>query len=212
MKKFFMIALVFIITTVSCVNCFAYINYDFLMDYASASRLGYPEWAFSDDSQNQYLRDTYNVEINGCDFSNYIYTNEYKYVDGTAMVKLRDMVGRIGGKVDYNKNSKTTKVYFNWERDKNNCIKSFSVTPGYNVISASYYTDSAFCGWKSSGSFRTSTSPRIINGSLYISAVDLGKALAPFWNTTYGGYFNTTRQYADVKDGVLYICADAVKP
>lgn len=92
-----------------------------------------------------------------------------------------------------------------------------SVAAGKNTISASYYYSPTgradYTEWKETGVLTTNAAPVIIDGSLYISAIDLGKMLAPFWNYRSGyTYGNTYTSYAGIKDGLLYIRRDAIMP
>lgn len=122
-----------------------------------------------------------------------ILTNEYIYRNGTAMVKFRDIISTMNGKIEYNASNKSIKTYLNTVYDVELATKSISVKAGKNIIE---YTDA----WGKRKSAYTRVTPVIINGSLYVSAMDLGTALCPW------AYYGTA--LADIKNGVLNIYYD----
>ncbi len=163
MKKYITILLTSIATVVSSVNSFAYTKH-------------FEEYYRSDvgvigNSDNMTWED-----LNRVGWTNlfpYIETTDYIMRNGTAMVKFRDMVTFIGGKVDYNTNTKIVKVYFNTDLSNGAIgltVNSVAVRANRNRIDYTYVSGDSV-------SYNTKVTPVIINGSLYVSAVDLGNVL-----------------------------------
>ncbi len=125
----------------------------------------------------------------------YLRTTDYIYVDNVPMVKLRDVVNTLNGKIDYNSETKLTKIYLNyrWETGYYSAgcsTRSIAIQPNKNQVYYSTYLNQQ-------ESYCTTIIPQIINGSLYIGADDLGHIL--------GGANINSSDYCYFKNGKLYI-------
>ncbi len=124
----------------------------------------------------------------------YIETTDYITRNGTAMVKFRNMVNVMGGSVEYIASSKTTKAYFPIGLK----TQSVAIKAGNKAID---FTDRIeYLYTKNYSRHYANPAPVIINGSLYVSAIDLGNVMAkdrvcPLLDN----------KYADIRNGKLYI-------
>jgi len=214
MKKLTTILLAVIMTASAAVNCLAYTKVKSLANQIDKTGKFVTFWDEKSESINEMSRDAFdkkypdNGVYNGA-YLSYIVTNEYKLINGNAMVKLRNVCSAAAGKIDYNKKTKVTKVYFNKMPAGyyfSDSIRSFSITPGKTKV------DFGVVGLndkKSQGSCNFKIAPKIIDGSLYVSAMDLGELFKYYIShdnqvTTYEErYVN-----AFLLNGIVYICAD----
>lgn len=112
MKKFAALILTGIITAVSCVNCFAFISVDNCLLPEEAAAAGYPNLAYASYPEYSKIAQRYNLWNYYACHPEFIITDEYKMVDGRAMVKLRDIADFLGGRIEYNSAEKSTMIYF----------------------------------------------------------------------------------------------------
>ena len=128
------------------------------------------------------------------DASCFVRTTEYTYKNGVLMVKLRDAVNAMDGKIEYIPDSKLTKSYLPQEGQvfAGCSINSIAVQAGRNRIDYSRQ-DAWHPGELEQFSFYTTVTPQIINGSLYVGAGDLCSILT----------YNQDKSF--MKDGKVYI-------
>ncbi len=132
-------------------------------------------------------------ELYGHDASCFIRTTEYIYKDGVCMVKLRDAINAVNGKLEYIPESKLTKCYLPREGQYfvGCSINAVAVQAGRNRID---YSNPSINGkTMDQYSFYTTVTPQIINNSLYVGANDLSNVLT----------HENGRSF--IKDGKLYI-------
>ena len=131
----------------------------------------------------------------------YMRENEYIMQNGTAMVKFRNVFSRLDGKIEYNSETKITKAYlpesyvffYNYtpegieEWRYYTPIKSIAIQPGRNRIDYSDYDGQH--------SITTTVTPNIVNGSLYVSAVDIGKIMGCLTTNEGAAYLYNNNVY-----------------
>jgi len=196
------------ITAVVTVNCFAYTK---IKDLAYINKLGkYATLDSKVNSINEILPDTFkkiypNDSIYIGDFRTNIVTNEYKLLNGNAIVKVRDIIAAMGGSLEYNPNTKAVKAYIPKFSVTYNSVRSFSITPGKTEVDLtviSYPNENRL--------YKTHNSriaPRIIDNFLYVSAIDLGEVLGKYSAYDELGYIDYSC-YGDntrLLNGIIYI-------
>jgi len=212
------IAFVFAFT--GTVNCFAYTKYKVLA-YDDNLKKFTPYRGVEPEGINEISNDIFEKLVGySLDTDNHfitrIITDEYKLINNTAMVKVRDIVSAVGGSIEYNPKTKTVKAYIpNFSQDYNqilenrNAIQSFSITSGrkkvdFTIISydvygmGENYPFGVECGFK--------ITPTIIDDSLYVSAIDLGDIFNNYYVTyRYAGVIHSDTISANLINGILYI-------
>ena len=190
MKKLIAVFFSVMLAVIGAVNCFAYTKF---RDLAYIDELGkfVPYGEIKPENINEISYDTYYGQLNGGDFRTHIVTNEYKFINGNAMVKVRDIVAAVGGSIEYNPKTKATKAYIPNFSQTFNSVRAFSITPGKSKVDftvVDYPDENRFYE-----SYDFKIAPMIIDGSLYVSAIDLGEILG-----NYCAYDNTHGKYWDV--------------
>jgi len=129
-----------------------------------------------------------------------IKTTDYIMKNGTAMVKIRDMLSIVegGASFTYNPQTKEVKAYLmnkGFELGMYSSgieTRSILVSPETNIINYSYVSYAGEKDVISQASLTAKIKPEIIGGSLYVSAIDLNKVMR-------GNY------EAFIRNGILYI-------
>lgn len=216
MKKIigYVIALVIIISCTA--NCFAYTKVKNLhySDDLKKYVLDYDDTKV--ENINEITCDAYKRKYPeelfiGAFWSPYIVSTDFKYINGTAMIKVRDAVSAMGGKIEYNSDTKSTKAYIPIFSSGVNAIKSFSITANkknvdFTVRDASYELEE-HPGVHGSCTFKIT--PTIIDGSLYVSAIDFGNLICKYYNWGDGQVedydYDNDLVKANVLNNILYI-------
>jgi len=145
-------------------------------------------------------------------YMNYIETTDFIYKNGTAMVKFRILDSLNNGydsaKFEFNNKTKIAKAYLSGYDESEILTKSIAVKAGRNSIDCTHME-----GYKT---IETKVTPENINGSLYVSAIDLGYALVPNYviylpsmpigiGVSIEQEQQSINAVSFIKDGVLYI-------
>lgn len=217
MKKLMALGLAVCMTVVSAVNCFAYTKVRPLA-YKSEINKFIPMWGTSPEGANEISGDDFDRRFpdsvtNGGEFRHTVVTDEFIYVNGTAMVKVRDVIAAAGGKIEYNPTTKAIKAYM--PKANYTSIRSFSITPGntkayFSLISfndAEIEVSGGVTENYISGSCDLKVMPEIIDGSFYVSAIDLEDILGRYnalgGTVRYNG--NDNRYTVHIINNIVYI-------
>lgn len=224
MKKKFAFLIAAVMMASAATNCFAYTK---TKDMAYVEE--YDKYVPNDSYDNSYTLENTNEmyyrdycndrrHLNGGDFRTTVITDEYKLLNGKPMVKYRDIVGAMGGKIDYNPQTKVSKAYFTCTASRS--IRSIALSQGNNRVDFSVASfeqvmqelenkTAAANNTYYYGSCNFEVTPTIIDGSLYVYMNDIERILGRYYvdydnkNVTFDN--DDSRYVARFKNNIVYI-------